>query len=583
MNRILSLTLNTILAATILSISALALEADLSILERAVAVVESTEAASDTTAPVLYSDDTVIADGTCGNNLKWTLTEDGLLVISGEGDMPKFWKLADTPWYPYMDKINSVVIKDGVTSIGRYAFEECTNLKTAKISDSVTDIGICAFRRCTSLENIEIGIGVTDINAGSFSGCINLRDVYYCGTEEQWNKIIIADSANTSLSYFADIHLASQDVIPGISIMKSGNLLTDEPSKQEITAMCAAITDATSIYKDIPSTTSPYSIGKLSDSFLENGITFLNYVRFVAHLPSVQLSEELIENAQYGAVVLAANDVLSHYPSKPEDMGDSFFEQGYTATRTSNLGAGYVSFPYAILDMMADSGSNSDTLGHRRWFLNPTLLNVGFGMAGTESGYPYCCIKVFDRSGPDVNYDFIAWPSSGYFPSNLFGEYPWSVTLNPGKYDTERLDEVEIEVTRQTDGKTWRFDHSTTDLGSTAGYMHINTSGYGVSNCISFNFPIEDRNILDTYTIEITGIYDTFGGETFIRYEVDLFKYVQPGDINNDSKINTLDLVELMKHIVGTKNAANTEALDMNGDGNVDILDILRLMRYLAA
>ena len=68
-----------------------------------------------------------VASGTCGengDNLTWTLDEDGTLTISGEGEMEDGWYPGDSEasWYDCIDWIKSIVIKDGVTSISQWAF-----------------------------------------------------------------------------------------------------------------------------------------------------------------------------------------------------------------------------------------------------------------------------------------------------------------------------------------------------------------------------------------------------------------------------------------------------------------------------
>ena len=60
--------------------------------------------------------------GTCGENLTWTLTYDGVLTISGTGEMTDYPNFADVPWNAYREKILSVVMEPGVTSVGGYAF-----------------------------------------------------------------------------------------------------------------------------------------------------------------------------------------------------------------------------------------------------------------------------------------------------------------------------------------------------------------------------------------------------------------------------------------------------------------------------
>ena len=97
----------------------------------------------------------IVDSGTCGaegdgSNLTWTLDSEGVLTISGSGDMHDYGFSA-APWYDSRSRVKSAVIADGVTSIGRYAFVDCTSLTSVTIPDSVTSIGDCAFSDCTSL------------------------------------------------------------------------------------------------------------------------------------------------------------------------------------------------------------------------------------------------------------------------------------------------------------------------------------------------------------------------------------------------------------------------------------------------
>ncbi len=87
--------------------------------------------------------------------------------------------------------LTNIIIPNGVTSIGSYAFYNCDSLASITIPDGVTSIGSYAFYDCDSLTSITIPDGVTSIDWCAFECCDSLNNVYYSGTEEQWNNITI--------------------------------------------------------------------------------------------------------------------------------------------------------------------------------------------------------------------------------------------------------------------------------------------------------------------------------------------------------------------------------------------------------
>ena len=100
--------------------------------------------------------------GTCGENLTWTLDGEGTLRIAGEGAMENYGKSGNAPWYKNRDSIKTVVIEQGVTRIGSYAFWlQYGNIARITIPDSVASIGNNAFTECTGLTDVSI----TDMDA----------------------------------------------------------------------------------------------------------------------------------------------------------------------------------------------------------------------------------------------------------------------------------------------------------------------------------------------------------------------------------------------------------------------------------
>ena len=113
--------------------------------------------------------------GTCGPNLKWELANDGVLTITGEGEMTDYSYSNQSPWYD--QHIKRIIIDDGVTTIGEFAFRDCSNLTSVTIPNSVTEIRGHAFDGCSALTSVTIPNSVTTIGWSTFSGCSAITSV----------------------------------------------------------------------------------------------------------------------------------------------------------------------------------------------------------------------------------------------------------------------------------------------------------------------------------------------------------------------------------------------------------------------
>lgn len=101
------------------------------------------------------------------------LLDGTVLTISGKGDMSDY-DLYRTPW---QTSVKKVVIENGVTSIGMFAFANCTALNQVDIPPSVQKIGIGAFGNCTALKNVNIPNSVEIIESSAFQGCVSLASI----------------------------------------------------------------------------------------------------------------------------------------------------------------------------------------------------------------------------------------------------------------------------------------------------------------------------------------------------------------------------------------------------------------------
>ncbi len=113
--------------------------------------------------------------GTCGPNLKWHLTDNGVLTISGKGEMYEYSSGIGAPWDNY--NIKQIIIADGITTIGGGAFRDCRALTSVTIPNSVTKIGGSAFYNCSALTSVTISNSVTEISGSAFRDCSALTSV----------------------------------------------------------------------------------------------------------------------------------------------------------------------------------------------------------------------------------------------------------------------------------------------------------------------------------------------------------------------------------------------------------------------
>lgn len=136
-----------------------------------------------------------VAQGSCGDNLTWSLSSEYVLSITGRGPM---YDKTSAPWDDYREEIVSLDIGQGVTYIGAYAFDGCKKLTEAVVPDGVINIGPAAFYGCSMLASVTIPDTVTRIGINAFYNCSKLENVSYLGLSAQWDSIEI-DGGNDLL------------------------------------------------------------------------------------------------------------------------------------------------------------------------------------------------------------------------------------------------------------------------------------------------------------------------------------------------------------------------------------------------
>lgn len=177
--------------------------------------------------------DWVAEDGSkpfADNETSWRY-EDGVLTISGEGKMPNWgWVNGTTtnpvrPWQNFKDQIKTIVIEDGVTSIGGFAFSYLYNnqLVDVKIGKDVETIEYCAFYN-SNLTEVIIPANVKEMHDQAFANCWNLESVTLTNNTQDTNSNAFKDCG--SLKYKTSLESFSNNSIPGTNLSWSYDVKT---------------------------------------------------------------------------------------------------------------------------------------------------------------------------------------------------------------------------------------------------------------------------------------------------------------------------------------------------------------------
>ena len=167
------------------------------------------------------------------------------LVISGSGEMNSFAPPDYAPWYSsYKSTIKSVIIENGVTSVGKFAFYDCESLSSVVISDSVTIVDDFAFELCTGLASVTLGNGVSTIGEWAFYLCKSLPSITIPAS-----VTTICDYAFCLCSTLANVTIPNSVISIGSEAFSSCTALTSVTIPNSVTSIgseafsgCTALT-----------------------------------------------------------------------------------------------------------------------------------------------------------------------------------------------------------------------------------------------------------------------------------------------------------------------------------------------------
>ena len=226
------------------------------------------------------------ASGEFSSGVIWTLDSNGVFTVSGSGAMDTYQSEDEQPWADYRNSIKSVIVEPGVTSIGRFAFYECTyltsldyssdvttieqyafaktGLTSVTIPNTVTNMGSYVFMNCQQLTSAVIEEGVTTIPDYTFSGCTSLSSVSIPSSVKSVGNYALSYTALTSVT------LPVSWTSMGDSIFYHCSSLTSVTIESGVTTIPnSAFSNCTSLTSiDIPASVTTIGVSAFSSSGL---------------------------------------------------------------------------------------------------------------------------------------------------------------------------------------------------------------------------------------------------------------------------------------------------------------------------
>ena len=551
--------------------------------------------------------------GSCGTDVNWTYA-DGVLTISGSGAMNDFTSDNLQPWKEYCESITTVLIQDGVTSIGNSAFCNCINLTSLTIGndvktigelafcntkltnvvipDCVTTIGSMAFQTCSELYSATIGSGVTYIGANAFRGCYEIEtlviDKNNSTYDSRENCNAIVETTTSTLLFGSKNTIIPDGIITiGANAFICCATLTDVVIPSSVTSIgdgvfmgCAGLTSVTSY-----ATTAP-ELGENAFSEISSSAV----LRYPAGSDYSGWSSYFASTEVFGAVTgitlsaseaeLKAGETFTLTATiAPEDA----FVKSVTWS-SSNEAVAIVDENGVVTAVAAGDAIITAT------------ANDGSGVSAT------CNVTVAEeQSGDDVTYDNTIYASDIEAKTGTQVLLPICMdnvneitALQFDLYLPEGItvvkDEDDYHVMELSERATARHTFESADMTDGAirviCYSTRNTVFTGNAGEVMYVTVNVAEELADgeyevlIKEIELTTPEEVAYNVPVTTSKITVFSYTK-GDINDDGKISVTDITGLVNLILSGADYTENRAADVNEDRKLSVTDITGLVNLI--
>ncbi len=490
--------------------------------------------------------------------ISWTV-EDGVLAISGSGEMDDF-AFGDSmaPWYDEKENVTKIVIEEGITSIGQYAFYSFTNVTEVSLPTSLLTIGDAAFWNCNSIEAFHIPKNVNSIHHQALANCTKIAAFSVDGSNEYFATVdgVLFNKDVTKLVYYAGGCGVENYAVPETVTEICPNAFDSCGVLASITLPNGLKTIGSSAFAGcfrLESITIPSGVARIEDYSFEM-CSSLKSVAFSDNITYIG-KEAFLNCTMLESITLPAS-------IKEIDSGAFNYCSGFTT----------VNIPASLETI------NSNAFGACSKLTAFTVDDENTHFAA-DNGILFSADKtrlVAFPAGNDIT-DYVVPESVTFIGDGTFSECKKLVSVN-----TANVEKIEARAfSACTSLEKAELSAAVSSIGDIAFYRCTSLKDFTVY-ALDTEFALSPFEMCsDELVIScIKGSsFEEIAKENNITY-----KYIDNDtiekDVNGDGKVSIEDVLVVLS---GVLNGEYSTEADLNGDGKLSLIDVLKVLKAVTA